>query len=278
MTSRAELIAFIDEVRAAYPDWRQRDLIANFRRAIPGYAEGVWTAAMPFNSGPSNLPVAMRERLCALLQADAAESGVDLGHVLVCLDLAANPDTIDDHFASWAGDLGLHALVNYLDGTDVPIGLPDPLTHAARPDLLADLDGEVLARRVEPGRELDAVIAYYADRPPSDPEAAPPIAAAHVSRRFRLFLADNDLLDERGVLRADAAAPDGFLYRAVARFVFWEQLKNHLAHFRPGRLLRLAAHGDFHDEPALRAAIGRTVEEFVEFLRAGLAEEVSSIQ
>jgi hypothetical protein len=275
MTSRAELLAFIDEVRAAYPDWRQCDVIANFRRAIPGYAEGVWTASMPLNSGPSNLPVAMRERLAALLQADAAESGVDLGHVLVCLDLAANPDVIDDHFASWAGDLGLHALVNYLEGTDVPIGLPDPLTHASRSDLLADLDGEVLARRIEAGRELDALLAYYADAPPADPAAAPPAAAAHVSRRFRLFLADHDLLDEHGALRADAADPDGFLYRAVARYVFWEQLKNYLAQFRPGRMLRLAAQPDFADEPALRAVIGRTVGQFVDFLRAGLEGEES---
>jgi hypothetical protein len=269
MTSRAELIAFIDEVRAAYPDWRQRDLIANFRRAIPGYAEGVWTATMPFNSGPSNLPPAMRERLGALLQADAAESGVDLGHVLVCLDLAANPDTIDDHFASWAGDLGLHALTNFSEGTAVPAGLPDPLTHASLSDLLADLDGEILARRAEPGREMDALLAYYADEPPADP------AAAHHSRRFRLFLADHDLLDERGALRAGAAEPGGFLYRAVARYVFWEQLKNHLARFRPGRMIRLAARGGFEDAPELRAEIGRTVEGFVAFLREGLEREES---
>ena len=94
MSARAALITFIDEVRAAYPNWRQRDLIANFRRAIPGYSEGVWTAAMPFNSGPSDLPVAMRERLWELIRDDAAESSVDLGHVLVCLDLALTPDLI----------------------------------------------------------------------------------------------------------------------------------------------------------------------------------------
>lgn len=270
MSTRADLIAFIDEVRAAYPDWGQRDIIANFRRAIPGYAEGVWTATMPFNSGPSNLPVEMRRRLASLLRADAAERGVDLAHVLVCLDLAASPDLIDDHFASWAGDLGLHAVANYLEGTDTPVGLPDPLTHANRADLLADLDGEALSRRAQPGSELDALIAYYGDTPPADP------AAAHFSRRFRLFAADHDLLDERGAVRADAAAAGGFLYRAVARYAFWEEFKNHLARFRPGRMIRLAARSDFEDQPALRAEIGRAVEGFVAFLREGLAAEGSN--
>jgi hypothetical protein len=267
MSARADLLAFIDEVRAAYPDWRQRDLIANFRRAIPGYAEGVWTVTMPFNSGPSNLPPEMRERLWALLQADAAESGVDLGHVLVCLDLELNADAIDDHFASWAGDLGLHALDNYQYGTNTPLGLPDTLTHANRGDLLADLDGDVLARRMAKDCELDMAFTYYADEPPADPDAP------HVSRRFELFLRDHDLLDENGAVRMDAADPDSPFHRAVTRYLFWEELKNYMARLRPGRMAWLAARPEFKDVPELRAEITWVVEQFVEFLRAGLAEE-----
>lgn len=267
LPARASLLAFVDEVRAAYPGWRQRDLIANFRRAIPGYAEGVWTASMPTNSGPSDLPPEMRRRLKRLLRQDAAESGVDLGHVLVCLDLALTPDLIEDHFASWAGDLGLHALANYLNQTAIPIGLPDTRTHANRSDLLADLDGEVLSRRVTPGRELDALFDYYAAEPPADP------AGAHVSRRFSLFLSDHDLLDEGGDVRGDAADPGGFLHRAVERYLFWEQMKNYLARFRPGRMVRLATRPDFTDAAELRAELGWVVEQFVAFLRAGLEEK-----
>jgi hypothetical protein len=268
MSARAALIAFVDEVRAAYPDWRQRDLIANFRRAIPGYSEGVWTAAMPLNSGPSNLPVAMRERLWALLREDAAESGVDLGHVLVCLDLALSPDLVDDHFASWAGDLGLQALSNYRRDEPIPVGLPDRRTHANRSDLLADVDGEVLARRMTADCELDAVFAYYADEPPVNP------LSAHVSRRFELFLRDYGLLDEGGAVRPDAADPDGLIGRAVARYVFWEQLKDHLARLRLGQMVRLAA-GHEPDNARLRAEIDRVVEGFVGFLRVGHAEEIA---
>ena len=285
------LLALIADIRAAYPDWRQRDLIAHFRRAIPGYAEGVWTASMPLNAGPSALSPPLRRRFVRLLRRHTAETGVDLGHVFVCLDLALNPDTIDDRYASWAGDLGLHALSNYARRRDVPIDLPDTRSHANRSDLLADLDGEALARRLRfwPGRELDAMLAYYAPLPgPLPPgegvrspspweglgegEAAP----AHVSRRFRLFLADNDLLDADGV-RPGAADPDGPLHLIVRRYVFWEMMKDHLARFRPGRMARLATRATLTDTPELRAELTWVVEQFVDFLQTGLLAEVQEL-
>ncbi len=295
----ASLLPFLAELYAAYPEWRQRDLIAHLRRAIPGYAEGVWTASMPLNAGPSALPPPLRRRFVRLLRRHTAETGVDLGHVIVCLDLALNPDTIDDRYASWAGDLGLHALSNYARRRDVPIDLPDTRSHANRSDLLADLDGDVLARRLHlwPGRELDAVFAYYAPLPEAEGVRSPslreglgegaaqnPLPAPlsegegvqyviHVSRRFSLFLADNDLLDEDGHLRRDAAAPDGPLHPVVRRYVFWEQMKNHLARFRPGRMARLAARATLADTPELRAEISWVVEQFVDFLRAGQIKE-----
>lgn len=277
------LLAFIDELRAAYPEWRQRDLIAHLRRAIPGYAEGVWTAAMPLNAGPSALPPPLRRRFVRLLRRHTKETGVDLGHVFVCLDLALNPDTIDDRYASWAGDLGLHALSNYARRRDVPIGQPDTRSHANRADLLADLDGDVLARRLRlwPGRELEAVCAYYAPRPQGEGVRSPAlregsgegVAPVHVARRFALFLAGNNLLDEAGDVRADAAAPDGPLHPVVRRYVFWEQMKDHLARFRPGRMARLATRATLADTPELRAELTWVVEQFVEFLRAGLVAE-----
>lgn len=271
MTTRDRLLRFIDELRGEYPQWRQRDFIAHFRRAIPGYAEGVWTATMPLNAGPSRLRPDQAAHLWELLQRHSAESGVDLGHVLVCLDLALNPNTIEDHFASWAGDLGLHALTNYLNRSDIAIGGPDALSHANRADLLADLDGEVLARRLWPGRELDAIFAYYDDEPPSDPDAARP--SPHFSRRFELFLNDHDLLDDDGQVRHDAASSRGLIHRHTTRYIFWEQMKNHLARLRPGRMARLAAEPTFSDTPELRAEIAWVVEQFVDFLREGLAAE-----
>ena len=313
------LLALIADIRAAYPDWRQRDLIAHFRRAIPGYAEGVWTASMPLNAGPSALSPPLRRRFVRLLRRHTAETGVDLGHVFVCLDLALNPDTIDDRYASWAGDLGLHALSNYARRRDVPIDLPDTRSHANRSDLLADLDGEALARRLRfwPGRELDAMLAYYAPLPgplppgegvrsPSPweglgegaaqnplPNPLPPgegarspspweglgageAAPAHVSRRFRLFLADNDLLDADGV-RPGAADPDGPLHLIVRRYVFWEMMKDHLARFRPGRMARLATRATLTDTPELRAELTWVVEQFVDFLQTGLLAEVQEL-
>ncbi len=282
---KSPFLAYIDEIRAAYPEWRQRDLIAQLRRAIPGYAEGVWTASMPLNAGPSALPPPLRRRFVRLMRRHTAETGVDLGHVFVCLDLALNPDTIDDRYASWAGDLGLHAFSNYARRRDVPVGLPDTRSHANRSDLLADLDGDVLARRLRlwPGRELDAVFAYYDPRQPDEGARSLPPGqgvggaphAAHVSRRFSLFLADNDLLDAAGGVRSDAADPDGPLHPVVRRYIFWEQMKNHLARLRPGRMARLAARASLADTPELRAELTWVVEQFVAFLRQGLMAETT---
>ena len=103
--------------------------------------------------------------------------------------------------------------------------------------------------------------------PPANP------LAAHVSRRFELFLRDYGLLDEGGAIRPDAADPDGLIGRTLARYVFWEQLKNHLARLRLGEMLRLAA-GQEPDAEALRAEVDWVVEGFVGFLRAGYTEEV----
>jgi hypothetical protein len=95
----------------------------------------------------------------------------------------------------------------------------------------------------------------------------------HVSRRFTLFLADNDLLDATGHVRPDAADPDGPLHPVVRRYIFWEQMKDHLARFRPGRMARLAARANLADTPELRAELSWVVEQFVDFLRSGLAAE-----
>lgn len=261
--TRRELLVFLDALQAAYPLFGQRWVISHIRRAIPGYAEGVWTAAMPTNAGPSAFPKPIRQHLVNLLIKDAAESGVDLGHVLVCLDVRRTPNLIEDDFASWAGDLGLHALTNYLDGTAVPVGAPG--SHAATEDLLGDIDGANIALRAPRGRELDAMFAYYQTEVP----AFMPSAAS----RFATFLGDMDLLDAQGEIVANAAAPDGLITQRLFDYVFWEQLKNHLARFRLDYMARQLRYRELEDAPALRKEIAVTAGQFVVFLQHGLAAE-----
>lgn len=259
--NQLEYLNLIRDVKTQYPDWNQRKLISNMRRAIPEYSSGIWSVALPFNRGPSNLSSEMQARILKLRQQSMDTMGVDLARILTALDIRLNFDIVDNAFISWAGDIGSHALRLHVLGVDIPVGDPD--SFASMSDLLGDIDGDNIARHARPGQELIDALAYYGLN-------ELPAGMPSVATRYSTFLQNLGLLRD-GRLIDDIDSPKGLLYRKAQAFVYWEALEKSLMGHQLSTLVRKALKPG--DAPSLEKRIQIAVNEFAAILRAGLAAE-----
>lgn len=200
-TKLDQLDDLFSRIQAKHPEMSQGDMVSQLRRSIGKYAEGVWSVAMPFNKGPSELEPEFQKEFLAIRESMEHENGLDLGHVLASMDVAQSADImLNDAYASWAGDLGSAALETF--GTQqgnkpVPMDIGNEKTSAGMTDIMADIDGDNIARHMEKGHELDAMLAYYRN----DGQYTNGVVAEN---RFHSFATDLNLLDDQGNLRSDA--------------------------------------------------------------------------
>ena len=210
-----ELALLLGDVQREFPQWQEGEIVSQMRRSMPEYRHGVWSVAMPFNRGDSELPDRYRERFNQLRRQAVEVEQLDLGHVFTSIDVKQSFDIVRDAFASWAGDLGTHVLANFTNQAQVEVGSPDSL--ASLPDLHGDLDGDNIANHMPEGQAVTAVVAYY-----QGDDAV--MNGITVYNRFRTFARDMDLLDGNGNFGVDKERMRQVFRRRVRQFIELDEI------------------------------------------------------
>ncbi|NJO16364.1 MAG: hypothetical protein HC877_11645 [Thioploca sp.] len=244
-------------IETAHPDWCQSDIVSQLRRSIPEYSRGIWSAAMPFNRGPSLLEENFQHKFREIVQQMIKQEGIDLGHVVASIDIAQSFDIIDDTHASWAGDLGSAVLTSFRERDHLQIG---PVgSRASMPDLLGDIDGDNIAHHMLEGQELEALFNYYQG-----------IGEVNMSNRYTTFAQDLGLLDQVGRFQSNAI---NIIESHTKSFIYSSNFIDNVRHFR--KLVDGVLSGEVQpifntDIPNL---IQNAAEQFREIIETGLHGE-----
>ena len=255
-----ELAALLGDLQRDYPHWQESEIISQIRRSIPEYSHGVWSVAMPFNRGDSDLPASCRERFERVRQRAFDEERLDLAHVFTSIDIKQSFDIVRDAFASWAGDLGTHVLANFTHHTEVEVGTPDSL--AGLEDLHGDIDGDNIANHMPVGKAVAAVRAYYLGD-----EAL--MNGVTVYRRFRTFARDMDLMDGDGNFGVDREQMRHVFRRRVQQFIELDEIDLDGRH--PLRLLIDLF--DEEDQAQVNKLLDTTLDQFIDIIASGVGRE-----
>jgi hypothetical protein len=256
----SELTALLQDLQRDYPHWQQGEIISQLRRTMADYTHGIWSIALPFNRGDSELPEIYRQRFAMLRQQAVATEKLDLGHVLTSIDVRQSLDLIRDAYASWAGDLGTHVLANLTRQVQVRVGSPDSMAGLA--DLQGDMDGDNIARHMPEGQAVAAVVAYY-----TGDETI--MNGVTVRNRYTTFARDMRLLDENGNLAIDKEQVRQVFHGRTREFIQLDELNLDLRN--PLKLLRDLF--DREEQAQIDDLLTITIDQFLNLLAAGLERE-----
>jgi hypothetical protein len=258
-----DLAALFSDLQRDYPHWSQRMIISQLRRTMPAYTHGVWSAAMPFDRGDSELGDEYRARFKALRRRAITENGFDLAHVLTSIDVMLSVDFIRNAYASWAGDLGTHVLANLSRQASLTVGAPD--SPAGLADLHGDIDGDNIATHMPSDKPLAAVLAYYQ----RDPTCMDGVT---VDSRFTTFARDQGLLDGAGVFGVDIDRARRAFHARTREFIMFEELDLDARH--PLKLLKDLFEAD--EKRQIDALLDSALDQFLAIIAAGVDVELNS--
>ncbi len=253
-----ELAALMGDLRRDYPGWRQNDIVSQIRRSMPEYTRGVWSLAMPFNRGDSDLPDGYRDRFQQLRLKAIADDQLDLAHVFTSIDVKQSIDIIRDAYASWAGDLGTHVLANFARQAQVRVG--DAGSLASLEDLQGDIDGDNIARHMPEDRALDALLAYY-----RGDETL--MNGVTVDSRYQTFARDMGLLDAEENFSANRERVLRVLRDRTREFIEFDDLDLR------NPLTLLEDLFDASEEARIDDLLETALDQFLEIVAAGLRHE-----
>jgi hypothetical protein len=244
-------------IQAAHSDWTQEDIVSQLRRSIPEYTDIQWAIAMPFNSFPSDLEDKFKTDFNNIIENMKKEDGIDLGHVLVSIDMELSfhvPYIIDNIDVSWAGDLGSAVSKDVNAKTTLtPIGTKKSLANM--PDILGDIDGDNIAKHMQSEHALDAIIDYYRGTS-IDKDGV------NIKNRYRTFANDLNLLDNNGNIKYNAA--NTIINKGIIGFIKLNNL---------GRFLLWPPWAMIQHVTKLREISQIAAKQFVDIISKGIKKE-----
>lgn len=253
-----ELKELTTMIQGNHPDWDQSRILSELRKVDYGSDDGeLWSMAMPFNNGDSQLTAAEQQEFQRIREDMIQQDDLDIGHVLVSMDVQQSLDIIEDSHASWAGDLGTAAEDAYIAGTSVRLGTGS----ATVADLMGDIDGDNIANHMEKGHEMDALFNYYLGQ-------GQHCDGKTINDRFSTFSADLNLLDETGAMKSDAA---DLIEGDITSFFYMNNFKNNVKGISEGELLN----GEFIPTSDIPDLIEESAKDFVEMIDQGIQQEQS---
>ena len=251
-----ELKELYTAIQKNHPDWDQSRIVSELRKVDYGSNDGrIWDMAMPFNRGNSNLSAAEQFDFQRIRQDMIQQDDLDIGHVLVAMDVQQSFDTITDSHASWAGDLGTAVLDAHASGSNVQLGT----NSASTADLLADVDGVNIAKHMESGHEMEALFNYYLGN-------GEHCEGATIKERFSTFSADQDLLTDKGEMKTNAAE---IIDDDITSFIYKNNLISNINGLFDGRL----PGGEFIPTSDIPNLVDQSAEQFIDILEQGMRLE-----
>jgi hypothetical protein len=243
-------------IQKNHPDWDQSQIASELRKVDYGSDDGrIWDMAMPFNRGNSQLSAAEQSDFQKIRQEMIQQDDLDIGHVLVAMDVQQSFDTITDSHASWAGDLGTAVLDAYSSGSNVQLGT----NSASAADLMADIDGVNIANHMESDHEMDALFNYYLGN-------GEHCEGATINDRFSTFSADQNLLTDKGEMKTDAAE---IIDDDITSFIYNNNFINNISNLFNGKL----PGGEFIPTSEIPNLIDQSAEQFINILDQGMKSE-----
>lgn len=255
-----ELALLLENLQRDYPHWQEHEIVSQLRRSVPEYAHGIWSVALPFNRGNSDLAHSYQERFEQLRHRAVADEQLDLAHVITSIDVKQSVNIIRDAYASWAGDLGTHVLANFVRQTRVDVGSADSLAGLA--DLHGDMDGDNIAKHMPEDQAVAAIKAYY-----HGDEAL--MQGVTVHSRYSTFSRDLGLLDDGGKFSADRKQVRFALRNRTREFIELDELDLDARH--PLKLLKDLF--DVHEQAQIDALLNTALDQFLAILASGVARE-----
>jgi hypothetical protein len=251
----------VKNIEKAYSSFPQGEIVSQLRRSIPEYSRGVWSIAMPFNRGGSELSKKFQQTFLSIRQQMQKEMGVDLGHVVASMDIAQSFDIINDTYISWAGDLGSEVLHIFRNGTHQRIGQRG--SRASMPDILGDIDGDNIAHHMQSKHELDSLFDYYQG-------TGTHTRGVNINNRYRTFAKDLSLLDNNGKLQSKAA---NIIEEQIRGFIYQYTALNNIKN--PSNVIRIfTGYAQFISDTNIPNLTKTAAEQFIEIIRSGIKDEL----
>lgn len=251
----------VKKIEMAYSSFPQGEIVSQLRRSIPEYSRGVWSIAMPFNRGGSELSKNFQLTFLSIRQQMQKEMGVDLGHVIASMDIAQSFDIINDTYISWAGDLGSEVLHIFRNGTHQQIGQRG--SRASMPDILGDIDGDNIAHHMQSKHALDSLFDYYQG-------TGAHTRGVNINNRYRTFAKDLGLLDNNGKLQYKAA---NIIEEQIRGFIYQYTVLNNIKN--PSNVIGIfTGNAQFISDTNIPNLTKTAAEQFIEIIISGIKDEL----